>query len=637
MNRPNLFRTVVTGVAASAVTYTLISVPMIHPKDAHANDASQTVNPTGNGHDHAAMPASPAASSKAGDETKFVTKYTCPMHPQIIEDHPGTCPICGMNLVPKLFPVKVKPSAAETATHAVATPQAQQQMADDHSAHDHSAMPSGTTASAKSGAETKFVTKYTCPMHPQIIEDHPGTCPICGMNLVPKLFPVKVKPSAAETATQAVVTPQAQQQMADDHSAHDHSGHDHTALPSGTTASAKSGSETKFVTKYTCPMHPQIIEDHPGTCPICGMTLVPKLFPADTKDSGGQAQPQAQAAQPTVAAPAAQETLPPVAVAPMTLKYMNVVLAPVQWRNLTRQIHSVGLVGFDENRISHVHPRASGWVETLNVRALGDTVKKGEVLLTVYSPDILAAEKDYLVAAKSGMPALRDAALERLRLLSVPESIIKQIADTGRVTRTIPITAPQSGYISAINLREGMYITPTLDLFTIADPGKVWVQAEILERDMQQVAVGQPAEMTVDGIPGRIWHGKVDFVYPELDPKSRTLKARLVFDNPDGVLKPNQFAEIGISGVSQGDVLTVPSTAVIPTASGARVVRKNADGTFQPVHVQLGDSAGGYTQITHGLSPNDVVVASGQFLIDSESNVQAAFARMTGAVDQPAQ
>jgi Cu(I)/Ag(I) efflux system membrane fusion protein len=539
MNRPNIIRTVVTGVAASAVTYTLISYPIFRPASAQA----------------------------------------------------------------------ATPTADQTSDHNQAT---------------HSTGPAVT---AKGQPETKFVTKYTCPMHPQIIEDHPGNCPICGMTLVPKLFPVSVKPTAAETVTQQAA-PQEQSSV-------DHSTHDHAALPSGTTASAKAGVETKFVTKYTCPMHPQIIEDHPGTCPICGMTLVPKLFPVGTKDLAGKtaAQPAVAASTPTEAG--AAMTMPAVAVAPLTLKYMNVVLAPVQWRNLTRQIHSVGLVGFDENRITHVHPRASGWVETLKVRALGDTVKKGEVLLTVYSPDILAAEKDFLVASRSGMPTMRDAARERLSLLSVPESVIKQISATGQVARTIPIVAPQSGYIAAINLREGMYITPALDLYTIADPAKVWVQAEILERDMQQVAVGQPAEMTVDGIPGRIWHGKVDFVYPELDAKSRTLKARLVFDNPDGELKPNQFAEIGISGVSQGDVLTVPSTAVIPTAQGARVVRKNADGTFQPVLVQLGASGGGYTQITHGLSPNDEVVASGQFLIDSESNIQSAFARMTGAVELP--
>ncbi len=474
------------------------------------------------------------------------------------------------------------------------------------------------------GTDAKFVTKYTCPMHPQIIEDHPGTCPICGMDLVAKQFPAKSSEQSAATAA------------AD--ASHDHARHAETAptatqTPSTPTAE-KPAHDTKFVTKYPCPMHPQIIEDHPGTCPICGMTLVPKLFPAGTKDNTGSADTTTEQ---KAAAPVVSESapLPEVAVAPRTLRDMNVVMARAQWRNLTRQIHSVGLVALDENRLSHVHPRASGWVETLNVRALGDTVKKGETLLTVYSPDILSAEKDFLVALKSGMPEMRDAARDRLRLLSVPESVIEQIARTGKVARTIPVLAPQSGYISVINLRDGMYVTPNLDMFTIADASKIWVQVEVLPRDMEQVAVGQPAEMTVDGVPGRVWKGTVDFIYPELDPKSRTLKVRLVFDNPDGVLKPNQFAEVGIRGVAQEDVLTVPTSAVIPTPQGARVVRKNADGSFQPVRVDVGQSADGWTQITAGLSPDDRVVASGQFLIDSESSIQASFARMTGTA-QPA-
>ncbi|HQT42725.1 MAG TPA: efflux RND transporter periplasmic adaptor subunit [Halothiobacillus sp.] len=489
------------------------------------------------------------------------------------------------------------------------------------------------TASVKTAAEPKLVTKYTCPMHPQIIEDHPGHCPICGMTLVPKLFPVGTRDTAGDTVEAAMSgsdqssAPQVQMPAA--------------VAPQPAQASSRAAVTPQFVTKYTCPMHPQIIEDHPGHCPICGMTLVPKLFPVGTKDTAGDsahsgnpviAQVNQSTANPPLAAPV---NMPAVSVAPLTLRYMNVVLAPVQWRNLTRQIHSVGLVDFDENRLAHVHPRASGWVEQLNVRALGDRVQKGQVLLTIYSPDILSAEKDFLVAQKSGMTELRDAARERLRLLNVPESIINQVAASGKVARTIPVLAPQAGYISAINLRDGMYVTPDLDMYTIADASKVWVQAEILARDMNQVAVGQPTTMTVDGIPGRIWHGTVDFVYPELDPKSRTLKARLVFENPDGVLKPNQFAEVGISGAPQADVLTVPTSAVIPTPNGARVVRKNADGSFQPVLVTVGQSADGYTQIERGLAPQDEVVASGQFLLDSESSLQASFERMTGDTGAP--
>lgn len=493
--------------------------------------------------------------------------------------------------------------------------------------HAHKAAPPTNPAQVSATKDApKFVTKYTCPMHPQIIEDHPGTCPICGMDLVAKQFPAKTSAQNTVPVNASEAQDRAAQTLkpASSNHANEASTSSH---PSPTAEKPSSG--PKFVTKYTCPMHPQIIEDHPGHCPICGMTLVPKLFPAGTKDNTGGSPTSQAAPSATATSSKASAPMPEVAIAPRTLRDMNVVLAQTQWRNLTREIHSVGLVALDENLIAHVHPRASGWVETLNARALGDTVKKGQVLLTVYSPDILSAEKDFLVAQKSGMREMREAARERLRLLNVPDSVIDQIARTGKVARTIPVLAPQSGYISAINLRDGMYVTPDLDMFTIADDRKIWVQVEVLPRDMEQVAVGQPAKMTVDGVPGRVWQGKVDFIYPELDPKSRTLKARLVFDNPDGLLRPNQFAEVTISGVAQSDVLTVPTTAVIPTPHGARVVRKNPDGTFQPVRVETGQSAGGWTQITAGLSPDDQVVASGQFLIDSESAIQASFDRMT--------
>ena len=416
------------------------------------------------------------------------------------------------------------------------------------------------------------------------------------------------------------------------HSAPEHAGHDHAAHDAATPATTATGKE---VTLYTCPMHPQIIEDQPGHCPICGMALVPKLFPSGTRltagsDAGkvvgtptdeheGHAMPSAQA-----------PALPSVSVAPVTLKYMNVVLAKAAWRALSPTLRSVGLVALDENRVVHVHPRGSGWVESLAVRAVGDPVKRGQVLLSYYSPELVAAQKDFLVAQQSGMPALRDAARERLRLLDFSGAQIDQLIKTGRVERTVPIVSPQDGYLAALNLRDGMYIQPSVDLFTIADDRRIWVQVQVLAQDMSRVAVGQQAEMTIDGLPGKSWRGRVDFIYPALDPVSRTLPVRLVFDNPDGLLKPNQFANVTIEQGAPDQVLTVPSTAIIPAPGGARVVRRKADGSFEPVVVQTGASAGGFTQILSGLQPGEAVVASGQFLLDSESNLLASFDRMTG-------
>ncbi|WP_407276093.1 efflux RND transporter periplasmic adaptor subunit [Halothiobacillus sp. DCM-1] len=410
----------------------------------------------------------------------------------------------------------------------------------------------------------------------------------------------------------------------------DHAGHDHAALPAATAPQAAGAANE--VTLYTCPMHPQIVEDHPGQCPICGMDLVPKLFPSGTRLTAGADAGRvvtAAGSPPPVVAPTAP-VLPSVAVAPQTLKWMNVVLAKASWRRLDQTIRTVGLVSLDENRVVHVHPRGSGWVESLAVRAVGDPVKRGQVLLSYYSPELVAAQKDFVVAQNSGMTALKESSRERLRLLDFSDAQIERLAKTGQVQRTVPIVAPQDGYISALTLRDGMYIQPSMDLFTIADDRRIWVQVQVLVQDMSRVAVGQSAEMTIDGLPGKTWRGRVDFIYPALDPVTRTLQVRLVFDNPEGLLKPNQFANITLNQPTAGEVLTVPTTAIIPAPDGARVVRRNPDGSLQPVWVKTGVSAGGYTEILSGLKPDEAVVASGQFLIDSESNLLASFDRMTG-------
>ncbi len=408
--------------------------------------------------------------------------------------------------------------------------------------------------------------------------------------------------------------------------------HSAQGAPVAHAAPASPGA-AKDVTLYTCPMHPQIIEDHPGTCPICGMDLVPKLFPSGTRLTAGPDAGKVMGAAATVpVAPpvSAESAMPAVTVAPLTLKYMNVVMAPATLRALAPSIRSVGYVALDEDRVVHVHARASGWVRQLSARAVGDPVTRGQVLLSLYSPELLAAQKDFVVAEKSGMGTLAAAARERLRLLDFSDAQIAALSRSGTPQVSVPILAPQSGYLSALNLREGMYITPDLDLFTIADNRRVWVQIAVLARDMSRVAVGQTATMTIDGLPGKSWTGTVSFIYPELDPKTRTLTARVAFENPDGLLKPNQFANVTIHTTPADEVLSVPSSAVIPSPHGDRVVVKTASGAFRPVPVKVGLSAEGFTQILQGLSLGDSVVASGQFLLDSESALQASFERMTG-------
>ncbi|KTG16584.1 MULTISPECIES: efflux RND transporter periplasmic adaptor subunit [unclassified Guyparkeria] len=524
------------------------------------------------------------AHAQSSDGNDTVTRWTCPMHPQIVEEEPGSCPICGMDLVEKEFPAQEQTADA-----------AGDDMSDMDADEGHTQM-----SSASGAGET--VTRWTCPMHPQIVEEEPGSCPICGMDLVEKEFPAQE--ASAETGGMDEMSGQ--------------EGHDHAA-------SASSGGET--VTRWTCPMHPQIIEEEPGSCPICGMDLVEKEYPAaevgaaSAESSGGEtSRPKAP-------------TFPAVSVSPITVQHMNVVIEQAKKRPLTETIRTVGTVGYDEDLLAHVHPRAKGWVERLKVASVGATVDKGDVLFEYYSPDIVAAQQDYLVALRRGMSDLIESSRARLELLDVPASVIDTVRRTRKVQRTIPLLAPQDGYVAEINLREGMYIQPGLDLYTIARRDRVWVNVDVLERRMQSVSEGQQATMRVDGIPGRTFEGTVDFVYPELDPQSRTLRVRLAFDNEDGQLRPNQFAEVTLTPEKTPPVLAVPATAIIPAPSGARVVVRTGEGRFRPVAVETGAEAGGYTEIVSGLEPGEQVVASGQFLIDSESSVQAAFSRLSGSGD----
>lgn len=364
---------------------------------------------------------------------------------------------------------------------------------------------------------------------------------------------------------------------------------------------------------YVCPMHPQIVRDAPGNCPICGMDLVRQERSAD------------------------DAAMPGVAIDARTRQNMNVRTVEVVRDTLWKYIETVGYVDYDEDRVTHVHPRATGWVERLQVGSVGDRVKRGEVLLEVYSPELVQAQEELLITLRSDASRLTgerrgsliQSARERLRLLGVPEAVVERAIRSGEVQRTVPLVAPRAGVVTAIGLRDGMYITPADELYTIADLSRVWVQVDVFEHQLDWVAAGQPAEIRVAALPGRVWEGEVDYVYPTLEPRTRTLRARLRFDNPEGVLKPNMFADVVIYGGPKRDVVVIPREAVIATADGARVIRVEDDGSFRPVEVVTGMQSGERMEVLAGLEPGERIVASGQFLIDSESNLQASFRRMS--------
>lgn len=377
---------------------------------------------------------------------------------------------------------------------------------------------------------------------------------------------------------------------------------------------AHSDPHSPAVTQYVCPMHPQIIRDEPGACPICGMDLVAK-----------QVEPMT-------------DRYPPVSLTSAVVQTLGVRTAVAERGLLWRAIRTLGRVTYDETRLAHVHPRASGWIEALDLRAEGELVKRGQTLAEFYAPDILSAQIDFLLVreGRSGARIDADKARNLLRLLAVPDDVIDAIERDGRPRNRIPVRAPMDGIVTRITAREGMYVTESTEMFQVADLSRVWVMVDVYEHQIDWLKPGAPAEIRVPARPGRTWNGRVDYLYPELDPDTRTLRVRLVFDNPDLSLKPNMFADVEIFGGPKRDVLKIPAEALIVTGTRTSVVRALGDGRFQPVDVVSGMQRDGVVEILSGLEAGDRVVTSGQFLIDSESNLRASFQRLGEPDAEPA-
>lgn len=358
-------------------------------------------------------------------------------------------------------------------------------------------------------------------------------------------------------------------------------------------------------TRYVCPMHSQIVRNAPGSCPICGMDLVKKILDAQTGKR------------------------PMVEISNAVINSMGVRTAPATEQTLWRYIQTVGRIEYDETRLAHVHPRAEGWMEILNLRVEGDPVKKGQVLGEIYSPEILNAQVDFLIALNQSAGTVRmQKARNQLRLLGVPEATISLIQKRGESLNTVPLLAPSGGVVTKLGMRQGMFVKPDMEIVTIADLEKIWVLVDVYEHQIDWLSLDQSAEIRVPAYPGRKWEGTVEYIYPDLDPKSRTLRVRLAFDNPDSLLKANMFADVAIFGGPKHGVLTVPDEAVIETGSRSSVVLALGRGRFRPVDVKTGMASNGRVEILDGLEVGAQVVISGQFLIDSESSLQASFLRM---------
>jgi Cu(I)/Ag(I) efflux system membrane fusion protein len=413
---------------------------------------------------------------------------------------------------------------------------------------------------------------------------------------------------------------------------------------------------------YICPMHPQIIKGEPSTCPICGMDLVLKepIAPEPSKNSGGTKEkkilywvapmdanyrrdeagksPMGMDLVPVYAKGSddtTEEALPKITINASTAQNMGVRIEKARITPLSRVIKTIGSITYNEDTLHHVHVRSSGWVERVYTQSLGDKVSKGNVLLEYYSPDILAAQKDLLIAQRAGSviagrgKSLTESSKSRLRDLNVPVSIINAVARNRKTQSRIPIIANNNGVITQVGIRNGMYITPTTEIYTIADLSTVWVIVDVFEHQLTWVKKGNKAEIQVQGIAGKTWQGKIDYIYPELNPNTRTLRVRLKFNSPKQLLKPNMFADVTLYNKSKR-VLTVPSEAIIYYENSPRLVKVVAKNKYQPIDVSIGMKSNGQVEILSGINAGDDILVSGQFMIDSESNLQASFRRLSG-------
>ncbi|TMP12156.1 efflux RND transporter periplasmic adaptor subunit [Pseudoalteromonas sp. S3178] len=354
---------------------------------------------------------------------------------------------------------------------------------------------------------------------------------------------------------------------------------------------------------WVAPMDSNYKRDEPGLSPM-GMDLVP-VYKDDANSSPGT-----------------------VTISPEVVNNLGVRTSKVQLKTLQSDINTVGYVQYNQDQLIHIHPRVEGWLETLFVKAQGAQVKAGEPLYTLYSPQLVNAQEEFLLAVNRNNTVLIRAAKARLESLNVSDGFIQRLQNNKKVMQNITFYARESGVVDELNVREGFFVKPGTSMMSIAQLDEVWVEAEVFERQAEQVSVGLPVTMTLDYLKGEKWQGKVDYIYPALDAKNRTLRVRLRFNNKDHRLKPNMFAQVSIHSSASKARLTVPKEAVIRTQHQNRVVIAKGEGRFKSVQVDVGHINSTEAVILSGVLEGDTVVTSAQFLIDSESSKSSDFKRM---------
>jgi membrane fusion protein, copper/silver efflux system len=436
-------------------------------------------------------------------------------------------------------------------------------------------------SSSDSSVPAVEVVKYVCGMHPFVVKDEPGNCPICGMELTP-------------------------------------------TKEGGTGGSEKTSADRK-IKYWAAPMDPTYIREKPGKSPM-GMDLVPVY--EDESASGSV-----------------------ISIDPVTSQNMGIRTARVVRRDLNRTIRTVGLVNYEESRQYAVNSKVSGWIEKLHVNETGATVKKGDPLLDIYSPQLVSAQEEFLLALKNVASAeksgssslaersgrLYESSRKRLKLWDISDWQINRLEKSGKVKKTLTLYSSYDGIVSAKMAYEGMFAKPGMELFQISDISRVWVFADIYEYELPWIEVGQEAEIILPFVGQKKIKARIDYLYPYVEPRTRTVKARLDLKNVEFELKPDMFVNVRLKSRTVRNVLTVPGEAVLRSGEKETVFIALDEGKFEPREVITGlQSEDGAIEITQGLFEGEKVVTSAQFMLDSESNLREAIRKMLEPEKEPA-